>query len=141
MVCGDGNLFHIDFSYVLGAEPGLKAPLAKLAPRLRLTTQIVMALGGTESRHLGRSRTHCSDIFHVCKRRAMSLHYILYALVAGDLTTAAHLRRFLLGTLAPGQTAEESRLEIDARITNATQYRTVDTVLDTLFHWTRTLGA
>lgn len=137
MVCGEGNLFHIDFSYALGAEPGIKAPLAKLAPRLRLTSQIVMALGGTESAHFADFKHHCSELFHVCKRQAMSLYYILYALVAGDVVRADHLRSFLMGTLAPGQTAEEARLEIDARITNATNYRTVDTVLDTIFHWTR----
>lgn len=140
MVDGDGRLFHVDFSYVLGQEPGFKRPLASFAPRIRLTRQIVNALGGADSEHYEGFKQHCSLIFGTCKREAKGIFYLMYALVAAGGVTRNRLQTFILRTLQPGQALDDATLEIEETISHATHCRTVDRLLDQLHHYANVLS-
>ena len=140
MVNGDGALFHIDFSYILGREPGCKAPLANLGPKIRMTRQMIDALGGNGSNYFRNFKRSSTQLFHLAQRRAKGFYFILYALVASKLYTTAQLSDHLMKTLVPGQTVEETRLIVSEKIDNATRFRTVDTILDTIHHWSQMLS-
>ena len=56
--------------------------------------------------------------------------------IASEPTIRAHLRH----ALRPGQSDDEAGLVVEERITHATTYRTVDTVLDTIHHWMKRGG-
>lgn len=138
MVSGDGCLFHIDFTYVLGSEPGGKAALVSSEPKLRLTTQMCDALGGQDSAEFDAFKQTCTDLYGIAKRNAKSFYYLLYSLVPGNFTTETTIRSHLKSALQPGQNDEEAKLVIEKKIHTATSCRTVDTLLDTIHHWMKT---
>jgi hypothetical protein len=58
MLTRDGCLFHIDFGYVLGREPKY------MAPEIRITTDLIDALGGEQSRDFAIFIELCRQIYH-----------------------------------------------------------------------------
>ena len=103
--------------------------------KLRLTTQMCDALGGQESDQFDVFKKTCTDLYEIAKRNAKSFYYLLYSLVPGNFTTETTIRSHLKSALMPGQNDEEARLVVEEKIHNATSYRTVDSLLDTIHHW------
>jgi phosphatidylinositol kinase/protein kinase (PI-3 family) len=62
MVTKDGRLFHIDFGYILGKDPVF------WNPTIRITPEIVEAIGGFESKEYIEFTELCSKIFNVMRR-------------------------------------------------------------------------
>uniref|UniRef100_A0A7E4UXK9 Phosphatidylinositol 3-kinase catalytic subunit type 3 n=2 Tax=Panagrellus redivivus TaxID=6233 RepID=A0A7E4UXK9_PANRE len=57
LLCNDGRIFHIDFGYILGNDPKpFQAPM-------RITPQMVNAMGGFEGRHFKTFRELFRNIF------------------------------------------------------------------------------
>ncbi|KAL3866076.1 hypothetical protein ACJMK2_043415 [Sinanodonta woodiana] len=59
-----GKLFHIDFGYILGRDP------KPLPPPMKLSKEMVEAMGGTASEHFKDFRTHCYTAFLAIRRSA-----------------------------------------------------------------------
>ncbi|KAK3601062.1 hypothetical protein CHS0354_029288 [Potamilus streckersoni] len=59
-----GKLFHIDFGYILGRDP------KPLPPPMKLSKEMVEAMGGTTSEHFKDFRTHCYTAFLAIRRSA-----------------------------------------------------------------------
>jgi len=62
MVTKDGRLFHIDFGYVLGKDPVF------WNPSIRITPEIIEAIGGFQSEKYIEFKNLCSKIFNVMRR-------------------------------------------------------------------------
>ena len=62
MVTKDGRLFHIDYSFVLGLDP------KPLAPKMRITTEMIDALGGVNSAYYKQFEHYCTDIYNLLRR-------------------------------------------------------------------------
>jgi phosphatidylinositol 3-kinase len=60
----NGNLFHIDFGYILGRDP------KPLPPPMKLSKEMVEAMGGTNSEHYHEFRKQCYTAFLHLRRHA-----------------------------------------------------------------------
>lgn len=70
MVTKEGYIFNIDFGYVLGMDPKI------LSPKFRLTTEMIDAMGGTNSKYFKQFKEYCTLAFN-CLRKHVDLFYIL----------------------------------------------------------------
>lgn len=60
----NGNLFHIDFGYILGRDP------KPLPPPMKLSKEMVEAMGGMNSEHYHQFRKQCYTAFLHLRRHA-----------------------------------------------------------------------
>jgi phosphatidylinositol 3-kinase len=70
MITRNGRLFHIDFTYLLGNDP------KPLAPKMRITEEMVDVLGGVDSRYYRNFIDICTKCYD-CLRRYDYLFYCL----------------------------------------------------------------
>ena len=64
MLTTNGCLFHIDFEYILGNDP------KPFAPPMRLSEQMVMAMGGRNSRHYLEFQKFCCKAYLILRKHA-----------------------------------------------------------------------
>jgi len=64
MLREDGRMFHIDFEYILGRDPKPMAPL------IRLTSNMITAMGGKESEYFNKFIDYCTASFLIIRRNA-----------------------------------------------------------------------
>lgn len=62
LVCTDGNLVHIDFSYLLGTDPK-----SELLTQMRITPGMLDLLGGKDSVEFGQLKQKCCDLYSQLK--------------------------------------------------------------------------
>lgn len=60
----DGNLFHIDFGYILGRDP------KPLPPPMKLSKEMVEGMGGPQAESYNEFRRLCYTAFHQLRRHA-----------------------------------------------------------------------
>ena len=75
MITNDGKLFHIDFGYILGKDPKM------MSPEIRLTPEIIDAMGGIHSKYYKNFKKYVNVSFK-CIRRHSRIFYLLLS----DLT-------------------------------------------------------
>lgn len=63
-----GNLFHVDFAYILGKDP------KPFPPVMKLCREMVEAMGGLESEHYLKFKSYCFTAFSILRKSA---HLIL----------------------------------------------------------------
>ena len=76
MITNKGQLFHIDFGFILGRDPKI------MSPEIRLTPEIIDAMGGVHSKYYKNFKIYCNKAFK-CIRRHSRIFYVLLC----DLTT------------------------------------------------------
>lgn len=64
LVTHDGKLFHVDFAYLFGSDPRQALPL----PPIRLTKEMIDAMGGPASEGFGQFRRLCHTAYLVLRR-------------------------------------------------------------------------
>ena len=64
------KIFHIDFGYILGVDP------KPLYPDIRLTPEMIDALGGKNSIYYSKFKEYCGKAYN-CLRRHSNLFFIL----------------------------------------------------------------
>eukprot|EP00039_Didymoeca_costata_P030435 m.29521 g.29521 ORF g.29521 m.29521 type:complete len:822 (+) comp8111_c0_seq1:174-2639(+) len=64
MLCEDGRLFHIDFGYILGRDP------KPYPPPMKLTKEMVEAMGGASSDEMRKFRSHAYTAFQILRTHA-----------------------------------------------------------------------
>ena len=74
MLCPDGHLFHIDFGYILGRDP------KPYPPPMKLSRDMVEAMGGVHSDEMKMFRSHCYNAFLILRKNA-NLILNLFALM------------------------------------------------------------
>ena len=72
MVKTSGEIFHIDFGFILGADP------KPLAPEIRITDEMVDAMGGYESKHYAQFKELCARSF-LCLRRHVGIFRCMFS--------------------------------------------------------------
>lgn len=71
MISEDGQLFHIDFSFLLGQSP------KPFAPEIRITPEMIDAIGGDNSQYYIDFKRKCLQIYHVL-RKYVKLFTVLF---------------------------------------------------------------
>lgn len=93
-----GDIFGIDYGFILGSEP-----LGKefLGSSLRLTPSILEFLGGVGSVHYNLFKRVAGEVFNLCRRYINILFPIIESLVYDGVTTGAFLRRHMESAWLP----------------------------------------
>eukprot|EP00960_Hanusia_phi_P040500 754489-Hanusia_phi.AAC.2 len=71
MLTTDGRLFHIDFEYILGHDP------KPFAPPMKLSEQMVMAMGGRSSRRYLEFQKVCCKAYLILRKHARTFLNLL----------------------------------------------------------------
>lgn len=113
MITKSGILFHIDYGYILGfdAKP--------LVPQMRITTDMVDALGGVNSEYYKEFKNTCNIVFN-CLRRHINLFINILTLL-GEINppidnkypfTSEIIKNELLKRFIHGENNEQAELQL-----------------------------
>ncbi|KAE9418192.1 hypothetical protein Angca_009001 [Angiostrongylus cantonensis] len=64
LLCESGRLFHVDFGFILGRDP------KPLPPPMKLTNEMLQAMGGIKSDHFRHFCMHCDSAYRILRRHA-----------------------------------------------------------------------
>ena len=118
------ELFHIDFGYVLGYEPKNLS-----IPEIRLTVQMLDALGGTSSKYYKKFQNICTKGFNIL-RRYIDIIYIqltlLYKLnINYTLFNEEYIKNQIMKRFMPNTNYEEAKLKFIIKINNSRSSRSI----------------
>ena len=108
MVTLDGRLFHIDFGYILGEDPVLADP------GIRITAEMVEAIGGLSSAHYKRFQELCSLIYN-CLRRNMEIiinMMLLIPKITDVRMSDNEIKQLVIKRFKPGQNNIDAKLHL-----------------------------
>ncbi len=92
MIHLEGNLFHIDFGYILGADPKPLAP-----PPFRFSKEMMEAMGGVDSPDYKRFRMYCCQAYTILRKRAQLILNLLNLMVDAGIEELSNDPRGALG--------------------------------------------
>jgi len=136
MITKKGVLFHIDYGYVMGADPK-KNPFFPTVPDMRIDKGIADALGPDEQ--FEEFTELVDQIYNCLRRHVQELCCVLRLLVLTD--PPIHVKRGfdekrlmveILKRFAPGEHHEQARIHIQNRIHNSTNSTLYYTLADEL---------
>lgn len=108
MITTNGNLFHIDYGYILGNDPVLSNP------GIRITPEIVDAIGGLSSKNYEYFIELCQSIYN-CLRKHINIFINLLAILPhiSDLNISEqNIREILIKRFIPGETIINSNIHL-----------------------------
>lgn len=119
MIKKDGRVFHIDFGYILGDEPGIRSP------GIRMTSSIVDAIGGCGSKHYPRFKELCSLIYN-CLRKHMNV-FLNFMLLLPKLSNLPYTEEQIVERLTsrflPSNTDSDADFHLIAQLENSSGFR------------------
>ena len=109
MLTRDGHLFHIDFGYVMGDDP--KKTLIG-SPAMRLTSDMVEALGGLESEYYQRFQHLCTGIFNFLRREYTTIALLLMPLTFIGVCSVADVEREIQTRFVPTESKSQANIQL-----------------------------
>ena len=79
MLRENGALFHIDFGYLFGRDP------KPFPPPMKITREIVEAMGGADSPHYVKFRLLCCEAFNILRARSSLILNLLMLMVDAQI--------------------------------------------------------
>ena len=134
MITNEGELFHIDFGFILGFDP------KPLAPHMRITPDMVEAIGGINSKNYVEFKKICTKVYN-CLRRHTNLFLELLSLLPDSdppinrnviKFTQEQLTTEIINRFLPGQSHEEAKIQFSTHIESST--KTSNMLVD-FFHY------
>ncbi len=136
LVTKDGELLHIDFSYLLGDDP------KHVQVEMKITEDMLDMLGGSGSITFNQFKNKCKEAYKLIRRRS-SLWYILLTYLSfarpgiknyqNDFLT---IKNHVIERLIPGENEEEASMQI----INIVERSTKSDWGDQLSEWTHELS-
>uniref|UniRef100_A0A0N5AFY1 Phosphatidylinositol 3-kinase catalytic subunit type 3 n=1 Tax=Syphacia muris TaxID=451379 RepID=A0A0N5AFY1_9BILA len=83
LLCENGRLFHVDFGFILGRDP------KPLPPLMKLTSDMINAMGGTQSPYYQEFRTLCLSAFSILRRQANLILNLFTLMLDADIPDIA----------------------------------------------------
>jgi hypothetical protein len=130
MVTHDGRLFHIDYGFIMGFDP------KPLAPYMRITDDIVDAMGGPSSAHYAQFRDYCTRAYN-CLRGYTNLFTNMLMLLTEDgigidngRFTRDRLEQEIAHRFVPGENHIDAQLQLFTRIDGSRQSYTPHFFID-----------
>jgi len=135
MLTERGELFHIDYGFILGKDP---RPMK--SPYMRISEGMLDAIGGYHSEEYVQFKDLCYQIYDISRRHVNTFVALLSLLpkqnVGGTWTNPkisdSRVLREIVKRFAPGETYEKAKSILDTRIdkstnmTNRSKYHIVD---------------
>ena len=123
MVNNKGILFHIDYGFILGLDP------KPLAPHMRITKEMVDAIGGFNSSHYKKFKEICSVSYNCLRRHCNIFMKILLLLPDASppinknkiSITQGQLKDEIFKRFLPGQNYAEAKLHLTQKIDTSSQ--------------------
>jgi hypothetical protein len=119
MLTDRGYLFHIDYGYILGSEPKF------MAPEIRITPEMVDALGGFDSKYYQTFQAICTRAYN-CLRRHANLFIILLSplyktspVINKGIFTKKKLTSQILKRFIPNENYQEAKLKFITQVENS----------------------
>ena len=116
MITEKGYLFHIDFSYVLGKKAKF------MAPEIRITPDMIDAMGGLKSHNYDIFRSVCTRAYN-CLRRHYNLFYILLSSlhtikpsIQNGKYSKEYIRSQILSRFIPGENYDVAKLIFNTKV-------------------------
>lgn len=138
MVTEDGYLFHIDYGYILGSDP--KFGVLGMTPAMRITKDIIDAMGGLESTGYLEFKAHCKDIYKVL-RRYTSLFMSLLSIMTdqnlsldGGKYTLDLLKNQIFTRFIPSENSDDAEKQIEFKIEDSYKLNKTQVVMDFWHH-------
>jgi len=127
LITNSGEMFHIDYGYILGADP---KPLRTSC--VRITTQMLDALGGEKSKEYEEFKELCGNIYDIL-RRHVNTFVCLLSLIPKFKTNSRtsppidEEAMFLeiVKRFCPGETYEDAIRNLKTRIDNSANNSTL----------------
>jgi hypothetical protein len=122
LISQKGDLFHIDFGYILGDDPKL------IAPKMRITTEMIDALGGKSSKYYNEFIKLSNDIFN-CLRRHIDIYILLLIPLANITPQIDNVKFFskeriikeLIKRFIPGENYAQAEIQLINNIENSSK--------------------
>lgn len=106
MVTKNGKLFHIDYGYIFGADPVVTNP------GIRMTPELIEAIGGLSSKNYEAFTNLCSRIYN-CLRRHINI-FLNMVVILPELTemktTPNDIYKLLVDRFLPGESNKDAQL-------------------------------
>ena len=123
MMTKDGQLFHIDYGFVLGYDP---KPIE--IPMMRISSEMINALGGEGSKYFEDFKVLCNQIYS-CLRRHVNLFYSMLNMLVELQPPVQNTVKFeerklveeIMKRFIPGEGNKEAKIQLDNRIASGTQ--------------------
>ena len=127
MLTDDGYLFHIDFSFLMGKKAKF------LAPEIKLTPDMIDAMGGEQSSYYKEFQEICSKAYN-CLRRHTSLFFVLLSMLSETSTllnekykiknihTPEYIKNQIINRFLPGESSQEAKLIFKTKINRKYSY-------------------
>jgi hypothetical protein len=129
MITKDGRLFHIDYGFILGADP---KPISQ--PKIRITPDMVDALGGSQSVYYQEFVDLCNRIYQGL-RGHLNLFICLLSLLTKQEEEYQHLVKLLTTRFMAGETHQKAVVQLESEIMRSTtQHNLGEKVVD-FFHY------
>lgn len=116
MITHQGKLFHIDYSYILGYDA---KPIT--TPRMRITNEMVDALGGPNSKYYDMFKATC-NITYNCLRRHIPLFINMLSLLVDSRPivmntnsqpfTKEQIKREIMKQFIPGENSAQAEMQL-----------------------------
>jgi len=118
MITQDGYIFHIDFEFILGCDPKL------IRPEIRITPEMIDAMGGFESKFYQEFQNICKKGFKILRLHAdiiynqlmllTKLHPVIDKYLTADYIRSQVMKRFMIG-----ETHEDAELLFITKVANS----------------------
>jgi phosphatidylinositol 3-kinase len=144
MITRDGELFHIDYGYILGAKPRHLSILLPggTPPEMRIDYEMVDAFGGQENYQ--RFKDYVDVIYNCLRRHVDELTCVLRLFVQSvpqiDIKPGFdhdELMREILRRFVPSDNHEEAKIHIRQRVETSTASTAHFAIVDELHHQAR----
>ena len=114
MIHKSGALFHIDYGYILGHDPKYSSQ------SIRVTPDILDAMGGANSKDYETFQKLCSQIYN-CLRRHVGLFMNLLMMLTeiDDNITKERLENEIINRFEPGENTVEAKLHLVNQMNNS----------------------
>lgn len=108
MVSKDGRLFHIDFGYILGKDPIITDPA------IRITPEIVEAVGGFSSANYIQFKDLCTKIYNCLRRNIDIFMNILLMLpkISDVKLNEDEIKQQIIKRFVPGENHIDAQLHL-----------------------------
>lgn len=127
MITKDGRLFHIDFGYILGHDPVWSNP------NIRITSDIVNAIGGINTEYYADFKKQCTEIYN-CLRKNMDVFMVLLMMLPdiSNIHLSKHaIRQQVIKRFIPG----ENYIDAELHLINQLEKSSYTDAVKDIFHY------